>query len=126
MQLLKETVSSINSICISFSQVYHNWSFPCLQCELNVISQNVKGKNVNLLKLIIKTITLLAQYICKNTHKIETQEVKPFNKYITSVSPTISRHLSFTELADNISPGIVPQYCSLSFPLQLQSFIATL
>lgn len=125
MKLLKETVSSINSIClISFSQVYHYWSFPHLQCELNVISQNMKGKNVNLLKLIIKAIALLTQYICKKTHKIETQEVKPFNKYRTSVSPTISRHLSITKLADNIAPEIILRYCSLSFSLPLQNFIS--
>lgn len=44
----------------------------------------MKGKNVTLLKLIIKVITLLTQYICtkkkKNPkqHKPELQEVRPF------------------------------------------------
>lgn len=47
--LLKEMVSSVSSIClILFSQVYHYWSFSCLQCELNIISQNNKGKKCEL------------------------------------------------------------------------------
>lgn len=51
----------------------------------------------------------------KKSHKIETQEIKPFNKYIPSVSPIISRHFSITKPSDNISPGTVPQYCSVIF-----------
>jgi len=62
MQLLEDTESSNISIClIFFSDVYHYWSFPHLQCELNVISQNMKGKNVNFLHLIVKAIALLTQ-----------------------------------------------------------------
>lgn len=65
MQLLKEKVFSINSVCLtSFSQVCH----PCLlfasSPEINVISQNKKGKNVSLLNLITETIALLTQCIC--------------------------------------------------------------
>lgn len=56
--------------------------FPCFQSEINVISQNKKGRSVNLLKLIIEAIALSTQCIClkkkKKSHKIETQEVHSF------------------------------------------------
>lgn len=68
----------------------------------------MKGKNVTLLKLIIKVITLLTQYICtKKKKKIQNninqncKKLGPLKIYITSVPLTISRHFSITKLVDN-------------------------